>query len=168
MPPSHAPSSTSSSILSGYFTFAVAPVLFALFLGVFSNIIKPSFPVPVPGAAVVITGSSTGIGRHAAAELAAHGFLVFAGVRDLSDVDGLVESYPGRVVPLLLDVTDTEGGVTRAAEEVERVLQERGGNIPLAGLVNNAGIGAYAVRFFKALFLLNPFYSHFHHPTLNK
>jgi len=71
------------------------------------------------------------------------GFLVFAGVRRLSDVDGLVESYPGRVVPLLLDVTDTEGGVARAAWEVERVLQERGGNIPLAGLVNNAGIGMF-------------------------
>lgn len=141
MPPSHASSSTSSSILSGYFKFAIAPILFPLFLGVFSNIIKPSFPVPAPGAAVVITGSSTGIGRHAAAELAADGFLVFAGVRNLSDVDGLVKSYPGRVVPLLLDVTDTEGGVTRAAEEVERVLRERGGNIPLAGLVNNAGIG---------------------------
>jgi len=143
MPPSRAPSPTSSSLLPGYFTFAVVPVLFALFLGVFSNMTKPSFPVPAPGAAVVITGSSTGIGRHAAAELAAQGFLVFAGVRRLSDVDGLVESYPGRVVPLLLDVTDTEGGVARAAEEVERVLQERGGNIPLAGLVNNAGIGTF-------------------------
>jgi hypothetical protein len=154
MPASRAPSSTSSSLLPGYFTFAVVPVLFALFLGVFSNMTKPSFPVPAPGAAVVITGSSTGIGRHAAAELAAQGFLVFAGVRRLSDVNGLVEeSYPGRVVPLLLDVTDTERGVARAAEEVERVLQERGGNIPLAGVVNNAGIGTFSGFFFPVVYV---------------
>lgn len=141
MPPSAQPRTISPSLLPGYFTYAVAPVFIALFLGLLSNMIKPSFPVPAPGAAVVITGSSSGIGRHAAEALAAKGFLVFAGVRRLSDVDGLVESYPGRVFPLLLDVTDTEGGVARAAEEVEQILHEKGGNIPLAGLVNNAGIG---------------------------
>ncbi|TFJ80651.1 hypothetical protein NSK_008077 [Nannochloropsis salina CCMP1776] len=102
---------------------------------------KPSFPVPPPGSAVVITGSSTGIGRHAAAGLAAAGFLVFAGVRRVRDVETLVEAYPGRVFPLLLDVTDHDAGVMRAAEEVRETLEDMGGKVKLAGLVNNAGIG---------------------------
>ena len=126
---------------------ASAPLLVALFLGLIHSVTKPSFPVPPSGSAVVITGSSTGIGRHSAAGLAAAGFLVFAGVRRVRDVETLVEAYPGRVFPLLLDVTDHDGGVMRAAEEVRETLDDMGGKVKLAGLVNNAGIGEFGREF---------------------
>lgn len=42
---------------------------------------RKAYPVPVRGGGVIVTGASTGIGRHAAETLAKEGFLVFAGVR---------------------------------------------------------------------------------------
>ena len=47
-------------------------------------------------------------------------------MRKEADAAPIMERFPdGRVVPLLLDVTDEEG-VKAAAREVERVLGERG------------------------------------------
>jgi NAD(P)-dependent dehydrogenase (short-subunit alcohol dehydrogenase family) len=84
--------------------------------------------------AVVVTGTSTGIGRAAAVRLAGMGFRVFAGVRKLTDAQELAEQTPG-VTPLLIDVTD-ESSVAAAAETVAR----QTGSAGLRGLVNNAGI----------------------------
>ena len=84
--------------------------------------------------AVVITGASTGIGAASATELARHGFSVFAGVRKQRDGERLT-AQSGHIVPLLLDVTNSEQ-IASAAETVCRSVGDAG----LAGLVNNAGI----------------------------
>ncbi len=85
--------------------------------------------------AVVVTGSSTGIGRACALHLDRLGFKVFAGVRKEADQERLRGEASERLEPLILDVTDSEH-IARAAE---LVAEASGGR--LAGLVNNAGIG---------------------------
>jgi NAD(P)-dependent dehydrogenase (short-subunit alcohol dehydrogenase family) len=85
--------------------------------------------------AVVVTGTSTGIGRACALHLDRLGFKVFAGVRREADQERLSGEASERLEPLILDVTDS-GHISRAAE---RVSEATGGG--LAGLVNNAGVG---------------------------
>ena len=94
-------------------------------------------PVHSDGArgAVVVTGSSTGIGRACALHLDRLGFKVFAGVRKEVDAQGLRDEASAQLEPLILDVTEPDD-VSRAAA---RVSEDAGGR--LAGLVNNAGIG---------------------------
>jgi NAD(P)-dependent dehydrogenase (short-subunit alcohol dehydrogenase family) len=83
---------------------------------------------------VLVTGSSSGIGRATVERLAADGWNVFAGVRDFSDGTALGE-LGENVVALALDVTD-EAQIAAAALEVA----ERAGG-SLDGVVNSAGIG---------------------------
>jgi len=85
--------------------------------------------VPSSGT-VVITGASTGIGRATALRLARAGFDVLAGVRREEDGADL-RAQEGRIEPVLVDVTDA-GQIASLAARV--------GALPLAGLVNNAGI----------------------------
>lgn len=92
------------------------------------------------GAAVVVTGASSGIGRATALKLDREGFRVFAGVRKLSDGQALREEGSDRLLPLLLDVTDAES-IASAAAQVSEELDPRG----LAGLVNNAGVAVGGV-----------------------
>lgn len=82
---------------------------------------------------VLVTGSSTGIGRAIVEHLAAEGHPVFAGARKDSDLASL-EKLAG-VTPVRLDVTHG-ADVTRVAAEI------RAAGHGLHGLVNNAGIGA--------------------------
>lgn len=84
---------------------------------------------------VLITGSSTGIGAATALELDRQGFRVFAGVRSAADAERLRQSASRRLTPILLDVTDEEQVIARAADVSQAV-----GDEGLAGLVNNAGI----------------------------
>ena len=84
---------------------------------------------PAPGRpAVLITGTSTGIGRASAERLARAGWRVFAGVRHPSDA-------PAGTTPVELDVTDA-AAVAAAADQVGRACGDDG----LAALVNNAGV----------------------------
>jgi NAD(P)-dependent dehydrogenase (short-subunit alcohol dehydrogenase family) len=87
-----------------------------------------------PRGAVVVTGSSTGIGRACVLHLDRLGFRVFGGVRRDEDAESLRAETTERFEPLILDVTDPD----QIREAAERVTQ---GTEPLAGLVNNAGIG---------------------------
>lgn len=53
---------------------------------------------------VLVTGASTGIGRHAAEALAASGYTVFAGVRKQSDADSIISSNIRNLRPIILGV----------------------------------------------------------------
>jgi NAD(P)-dependent dehydrogenase (short-subunit alcohol dehydrogenase family) len=83
---------------------------------------------------VVITGSSTGIGRACALLLDHNGFRVFAGVRREADGDALREAASESLTPVHIDVTDA-ASIQATAEEVAAVVGEAG----LDALVNNAG-----------------------------
>lgn len=80
---------------------------------------------------VLLTGASRGIGRASALHLAKSGWEVFAGVRQPADGEALVAEGPtGKIVPVVLDVTDAQ-----QVAALEEVLPER-----IDALVNNAGI----------------------------
>jgi NAD(P)-dependent dehydrogenase (short-subunit alcohol dehydrogenase family) len=89
----------------------------------------------VPGGAVAITGTSTGIGRATALRLDSAGYEVFAGVRRAEDGERLRAEASERLRPLIVDVTDA-AAIAAAARTVEDAVGSRG----LAGLVNNAGV----------------------------
>jgi NAD(P)-dependent dehydrogenase (short-subunit alcohol dehydrogenase family) len=80
---------------------------------------------------VLITGTSSGIGRACATRMATAGFRVFAGVRKTTDAP----VGPG-LVPVAIDVTDA-ASIAAALATVRAQL----GGAGLDGLVNNAGIG---------------------------
>jgi len=82
---------------------------------------------------VLVTGTSTGIGRATALHLATCGFRVLAGVRREADAEAVQALSPEHISPLLLDVTDPSG----VAAAVDAARSAEGG---LAGLVNNAGV----------------------------
>jgi NAD(P)-dependent dehydrogenase (short-subunit alcohol dehydrogenase family) len=84
--------------------------------------------------AVLVTGSSTGIGRASALRLDRAGFQVFAGVRNRGDAESLEADGSERLEPVIIDVTD-EGTIAATSDRIEQVTGGR-----LAGLVNNAGI----------------------------
>lgn len=85
--------------------------------------------------AVVITGTSSGIGEACALHLDRLGFRVFAGVRKHTDGEALRRKASPMLQPVRLDITSSEE--IRAAADVVR---QAAGESGLAGLVNNAGI----------------------------
>jgi len=92
--------------------------------------------LPPHGKHVLITGTSTGLGRETALHLAERGFQVIGGVRKKGDGEKLVaDCASGRIDPVIIDVTD-EGSIAAAAAQVSEKVRERG----LWGLINNAGI----------------------------
>lgn len=95
--------------------------------------------------AVLITGASTGLGKHAALELAGKGYAVFAGIRKESDGAALLAALPAatakNLFPVILDVT-SDDSIAAAVEVVKGALGAGGAfsGRRLAGLVNNAGV----------------------------
>jgi NADP-dependent 3-hydroxy acid dehydrogenase YdfG len=69
--------------------------------------------------AVLNTGCSSGIGRHAAVGLSGRGFTVFGTVRTERDAGGLVSECP-RCVPLIMDVAD-DSSILAGVERFRRV-----------------------------------------------
>ena len=82
----------------------------------------------------LITGCSTGLGRHIAQEVLARGYNAIVTARDSVKVQDLVDEYPATALALALDVTD-DTQVTNAVQQAE----ERFGRVDV--LVNNAGYG---------------------------
>ena len=81
---------------------------------------------------ILITGASTGIGRHLAEALASDGYHVYAGARKKEDLDAL--NAIENITAVRLDVT--------IQEEVDAAVAFiRSKNTGLYALVNNAGIG---------------------------
>jgi NAD(P)-dependent dehydrogenase (short-subunit alcohol dehydrogenase family) len=89
-----------------------------------------------PSNAWIITGPTSGFGRRAALELASHGTVVLVG-RDpakLAEVRAEIQARPGgRAEQVVADLSDIHS-VRRAAAEIAQL------GLPLAGLLNNAGI----------------------------
>ena len=86
-------------------------------------------------ASILVTGTSTGIGRSAALELSRRGYRVYAGVRRTRDAEDLLAAAEGKLTPVMLDVTRPE-----QIAEVARLIEGESGEAGLHGLVNNAGI----------------------------
>ncbi|MGH9225135.1 MAG: SDR family oxidoreductase [Acidimicrobiales bacterium] len=87
--------------------------------------------------AVIVTGSSSGLGLETALHLAERGFNVFATVRDIESAPAVLKAAKERGVTLQvrqLDLGDRDG-ITAA---VDKMAAEAGG---LFGLVNNGGLG---------------------------
>lgn len=82
----------------------------------------------------LITGCSTGLGRHLAEAVLAHGDSAIVTARDVSSIEDLVSRYPDTALALTLDVTD-DAQVSAAVEAAD----VRFGGIDV--LVNNAGYG---------------------------
>jgi NAD(P)-dependent dehydrogenase (short-subunit alcohol dehydrogenase family) len=83
---------------------------------------------------ILLTGTSTGIGRETALLLAEKGYTVHATVRCQIDADNLVEVSKRKVLPVIADVV--------IEEERRRLLSEmalRTGDQGLYAIVNNAG-----------------------------
>src|ERR1700685_1534489 len=86
--------------------------------------------------AYIITGPTSGIGRCTAFELAKHGTAALVG-RDrgkLAEVQKIIEQKGHHAVSVVCDLSDL-ASVRRAASEIIAL------NLPIAGLLNNAGIG---------------------------
>ena len=85
--------------------------------------------------AYIITGPTSGIGRATALEVAKHGTVVLAG-RDpakLAEVQKIIEHRGQRAVPVVCDLSDPTS-IRRAVTEIVAF------DLPIAGLLNNAGI----------------------------
>jgi NAD(P)-dependent dehydrogenase (short-subunit alcohol dehydrogenase family) len=82
----------------------------------------------------LITGCSTGLGRHLALAVLEAGHNAVVTARDASKVGDLVDAHPDRALGLSLDVTDH----TQVGDTVQQAI-ERFGQIDV--LVNNAGYG---------------------------
>src|ERR1700734_3633556 len=83
----------------------------------------------------IVTGPTAGIGRQTALDLARRGTIVLVG-RDPGRLDSVrqtIEGGGGRAVPVVCDLSDP-GSVRRAAAQIIEL------GLPVAGLVNNAGI----------------------------
>jgi dehydrogenase/reductase SDR family protein 4 len=85
--------------------------------------------------AMIVTGASRGIGAAIVRELAKAGIDVAASARSTSDLERLAASLkgaPGRVVPIVADVSNLD--------DLKRIVDEAIGSFGrLDGLVNNAG-----------------------------
>jgi len=85
---------------------------------------------------VLITGTSTGIGKACALHLDKLGYRVFAGVRRPADGDALQKIASARLTPVMLDVTD-KNSIASAREMIAGEVGHDG----LFSLINNAGFG---------------------------
>ncbi|KAJ1979655.1 hypothetical protein H4R34_002741 [Dimargaris verticillata] len=153
---------------------------------------KSGYPLILPAPdyhpAVFVTGTSSGIGRDVALALAQKGYTVLAGVRRSEDGTKLCNAFlqflkplmaknvpangtwyaeqlrrVGRIIPVLLDVT-VNGSIEEAAQIVEDHLNRL--DIPLAGLINNAGIsGSTPMEIVSEAFMESVFAVNYYGPV---
>ncbi len=88
------------------------------------------------GQVAIVTGASSGLGRHFALTLARHGAKVAAAARRAAPLDEVVRqiaAFDGRAIAVPLDVTDPA-----SVREAVRVAETELG--PVSILINNAGV----------------------------
>ena len=84
----------------------------------FELLLARTFAVHSAGG-ILVTGASTGIGRHAAEELSRSGYTVYATVRKEADAAALRELGIAALVPVICDVTDS-ASIASAVTEIEK------------------------------------------------
>jgi len=92
------------------------------------------------GKVAVVTGASSGLGRHFALTLAKAGAKVGLAARRLERLEAVaaeISGFDGRALPVVLDVTDA-GSIAAGLDAVETELG------PIGILINNAGIATTA------------------------
>lgn len=95
-------------------------------------------PWGVQGKVALVTGASSGIGRHLVGLLAENGVSVIAAARRTDRLESLRDEHPGQpIATAVLDVRDRAG----LADGYSRIEVEFG---PIDILVNNAGVGVIA------------------------
>jgi NAD(P)-dependent dehydrogenase (short-subunit alcohol dehydrogenase family) len=94
---------------------------------------SPQAVVAEHARSILVTGASTGIGRHLAEMLAADGYHVYAGARKDKDLEALTAI--DNVTAVRLDVTRQD-----QIDAVVEMIRDKGTG--LYGLVNNAGVGS--------------------------
>lgn len=97
------------------------------------RLLAVTYPVYSHGI-ILITGASTGIGRHAAQSLAKQGYVVLAGVRSDSDFNSIQDCGLSNLIPVFLDVTN-EIECKSVIQKVNTMMEK----LPFVALVNNAG-----------------------------
>ncbi len=93
-------------------------------------------PFDLTGKNAIVTGASSGLGRHFARTLALSGAKVAIAARrsdKLRDLEAEIEGFDGRAMPITLDVTDQHS----VRECVTAAETELG---PISILINNAGV----------------------------
>ena len=89
---------------------------------------------PIKGATALVTGANRGIGEAVVDALFAAGAAkVYAGARNVSDLEPLLARHGRKLVPLTLDVTDAAHIAAAATKAADVQL-----------LINNAGVAAHA------------------------
>ncbi|MFE6709821.1 SDR family oxidoreductase [Streptomyces sp. NPDC057695] len=84
----------------------------------------------------LITGCSSGLGRALAAAAARAGHELVVTARKTADLEDLAAAWPGRIVPVPMELRDAS-----SCEEAVRTAVDRLGGIDV--LVNNAGVGLF-------------------------
>lgn len=115
------------------------------------HILRPEYIVHKKGI-ILVTGSSSGIGRDAALALDKLGYTVFGGVRKIVDAEKLKSETTSRFHPLILDVTNPKH-ISEAFDLISKQSE------PLVGLINNAGVnfGAAPVSLYPKDYLRKTF-----------
>jgi len=98
---------------------------------------RKHFP-PLTGGSVLLTGTSSGIGRTAAVYLAQRGFTVLAGVRKESDAQALREIGLSGIRPVIIDVAKPAS--VQACHALVLSLVSAKTIPPLVAVINNAGL----------------------------
>ena len=89
------------------------------------------------GKTALVTGANQGIGKHVVGKLAAEGWTVFLGARDLAKGKAAAAEIDGNARAIQLDVTDAES----VAAAADRIASEAGS---LHLLINNAAVSTPA------------------------
>lgn len=132
-----------TTLLLDYISYAFNHYL-CLFFHYFFAYPAPSTP-PIPTSthhpAVLVTGTSLGLGCNIALTLACRGYTVFATVRRVEESDELTRQlslceneYHGSLIPLVADVSN-KADVMKVHNTIRTVCRKK---IPFVGLINNA------------------------------
>lgn len=132
-----------------YTNLAIVATVPAVLFGLFTYLNSKKYYVNQSGI-ILITGASTGIGRHSAEYLAKKypSYIVLAGVRKDADADSIRAVGFSNLKPLIVDVTSSASCAV-AVKNIRDLMDSSG--LPFIALVNNAGISRTMISEFHAI-----------------